>query len=164
MFYITFFNKCINDKTIKIIVIYEMNLQDIQYFINYYLYKCPITQFSSTAGDITRVVNYKDINLNKNDVFNAVVPAYVDDEQNNEIEGSTTEYELKSPDGKEINPDQNLSGEDAKSAYYMVTVEVDSMNMVLLQVKELDKKEILQKLKRLLKKVTNLLVGMRMIN
>lgn len=126
MFYITFFNKCINDKTIKIIVIYEMNLQDIQYFINYYLYKCPITQFSSTAGDITRVVNYKDINLNKNDVFNAVVPAYVDDEQNNEIEGSTTEYELKSPDGKEINPDQNLSGEDAKSAYYMVTVEVDS--------------------------------------
>jgi hypothetical protein len=64
--------------------------------------------------------------LNKNDVFNAVVPAYVDDEQNNEIEGSTTEYELKSPDGKEINPDQNLSGEDAKSAYYMVTVEVDS--------------------------------------
>jgi len=30
--------------------------------------------------------------LNKNDVFNAVVPAYVDDEQNNEIEGSTTEY------------------------------------------------------------------------
>ncbi len=35
-------------------------------------------------------------------------PAYVDDEQNNEIEGSTTEYELKSPDGKEINPDQNL--------------------------------------------------------
>ena len=29
MFYITFFNKCINDKTIKIIVIYEMNLQDI---------------------------------------------------------------------------------------------------------------------------------------
>ena len=93
---------------------------------NYYLYKCPITQFSSTAGDITRVVNYKDINLNKNDVFNAVVPAYVDDEQNNEIEGSTTEYELKSPDGKEINPDQNLSGEDAKSAYYMVTVEVDS--------------------------------------
>ena len=24
-----FFNKCINDKTIKIIVIYEMNLQDI---------------------------------------------------------------------------------------------------------------------------------------
>lgn len=64
--------------------------------------------------------------MNKNDVFNAVVPAYVDDEQNNEIEGSTTEYELKSPDGKEINPDQNLSGEDAKSAYYMVTVEVDS--------------------------------------
>lgn len=59
-------------------------------------------------------------------MFNAVVPAYVDDEQNNEIEGSTTEYELKSPDGKEINPDQNLSGEDAKSAYYMVTVEVDS--------------------------------------
>ena len=45
-------------------------------------------------GDITRVVNYKDINLNKNDVFNAVVPAYVDDEQNNQIEGSTTEYEL----------------------------------------------------------------------
>ena len=85
-----------------------------------------INEFSSTAGDITRVVNYKDINLNKNDVFNAVVPAYVDDEQNNEIEGSTTEYELKSPDGKEINPDQNLSGEDAKSAYYMVTVEVDS--------------------------------------
>ena len=36
MFYITFFNKCINDKTIKIIVIYEMNLQDIQYFINWY--------------------------------------------------------------------------------------------------------------------------------
>ena len=59
-------------------------------------------------------------------MLNAVVPAYVDDEQNNEIEGSTTEYELKSPDGKEINPDQNLSGEDAKSAYYMVTVEVDS--------------------------------------
>lgn len=85
-----------------------------------------INEFSSTAGDITRVVNYKDINLNKNDVFNAVVPAYVDDEQNNEMEGSTTEYELKSPDGKEINPDQNLSGEDAKSAYYMVTVEVDS--------------------------------------
>ena len=85
-----------------------------------------INEFSYTAGDITRVVNYKDINLNKNDVFNAVVPAYVDDEQNNEIEGSTTEYELKSPDGKEINPDQNLSGEDAKSAYYMVTVEVDS--------------------------------------
>lgn len=85
-----------------------------------------INEFSSTAGDITRVVNYKDINLNKNDVFKAVVPAYVDDEQNNEIEGSTTEYELKSPDGKEINPDQNLSGEDAKSAYYMVTVEVDS--------------------------------------
>lgn len=86
-----------------------------------------INEFSSTAGDITRVVNYKDINLNKNDVFNAVVPAYVDDEQNNEIEGSTTEYELKSPDGKEINPDQNLSGEDAKSAYYMVTVEVLSL-------------------------------------
>lgn len=39
-----------------------------------------INEFSSTAGDITRVVNYKDINLNKNDVFNAVVPAYVDDE------------------------------------------------------------------------------------
>ena len=97
-------------------------------------------------------------------MFNAVVPAYVDDEQNNEIEGSTTEYELKSPDGKEINPDQNLSGEDAKSAYYMVTVEVDSDEHGIAKVKELDKKEILQKLKRLLKKVTNLLVGMRMIN
>lgn len=34
-----------------------------------------------------------------------ILYAYVDDEQNNEIEGSTTEYELKSPDGKEINPD-----------------------------------------------------------
>ena len=47
---------------------------------------------------------------------------YKRQEQNNEIEGSTTEYELKSPDGKEIKPDQNLSGEDAKSAYYMVDV------------------------------------------
>ena len=50
----------------------DTNLNCFRNKINYYLYKCPITQFSSTAGDITRVVNYKDINLNKNDVFNAV--------------------------------------------------------------------------------------------
>lgn len=85
-----------------------------------------INEYSSSEDDITRIINYRNISVQKDELITASVPAYAAEELNNIIRGSTTEYTLIKSDGSEIQPDQELTGDDAQAAYYMITVLPDS--------------------------------------
>lgn len=85
-----------------------------------------INEYSSTEGDITRIVNYSDITVQKNDILNAEVPAYEGNEQNNETLYSTTNYRLMLSDKTVIEPDKDLTGNKAKAASYIITVKADN--------------------------------------
>lgn len=84
-----------------------------------------VNEYSSTADEVTRILNYRNIELHKNAVFYSEIPAYADAELNNEIEGSSTVYQLKLSDQTVLTADQDLTGEDIESVYHMVTVDVN---------------------------------------
>lgn len=84
-----------------------------------------VNEFSSTEGDITRIINYRGITLTEGAAFHATVPAYDSEEQNNEILFSSTDYELQDENGDWIFADEDLKGEEARNAYHMVTVSAD---------------------------------------
>lgn len=85
-----------------------------------------VNEYSSSGDDITRIINYQELPVQDEEIMTASVPEYAETELNNTVRGSTTEYTLSMPDGSEAAPDQELTGEAAQEAYYMVTILSDS--------------------------------------
>ena len=84
-----------------------------------------INEYSTSIGDITRIENYLNIKLQTGDKFMAEVPAYSTGELGNNIKGTSTDYTLKDHSGNLLQPSENLVGEQAEEAYYMITVKAD---------------------------------------
>lgn len=86
-----------------------------------------INEFSSVVEDFVRVVNYYDIPLEKGKSITGVIPAYSNDEIENDTgEGSTVNYSLTNQDEEIIEENSDLSGEEASEAYYHVTISTNN--------------------------------------
>lgn len=82
-----------------------------------------INEFSYEAGDITRIVNYYDIEIEQGDILNSSVPAYSTvDLANGTTNGSSAVYSLFDTNNNAIAANVELTGTNAADAYYMVTV------------------------------------------
>lgn len=93
-----------------------------------------INEFSPELGNIARLLNYYEVPLVAGATTTANIPAFeVEFFKNGIADGSSTGYRLTLEDGTEIAPDEDLTGEDAASAYYMVTVlsENEEQGMVM---------------------------------
>lgn len=84
-----------------------------------------INEYSTSIGDVTRIENYLDIELHTGDIFMAEVPAYASEELGNQILGTSTNYTLKDSTGNLLQSSENLIGEQAEEAYYMISVKAD---------------------------------------
>ncbi|WP_314065681.1 VWA domain-containing protein [uncultured Vagococcus sp.] len=88
-----------------------------------------INEFNPNVGEVNRLLNYYDLPIKKGQKYLSTIPAYSETEVGDMTEKpSTTEYKL-STEGEEIRPNDELSGEDALSAYFYV--EAKSTDMTL---------------------------------
>lgn len=80
-----------------------------------------INEYSALAGEYTRNINYFNIEMEKGEVVEGVLPAYDKAELEKDTpEGSDADYRLYDADGNTINSDSDLSGDDARNAYFTV--------------------------------------------
>ena len=80
-----------------------------------------VNEYSEAVGGTNRIVNYLEVELNKDDIFTGIVPSIdVDEMDPEDSDGSTVEYQLLDPDSNEIPVDNDLSGEEALEANYTV--------------------------------------------
>ena len=80
-----------------------------------------INEYSALAGEYTRNINYFNIEMQKGEVVEGVLPAYDKAELEKDTpEGSDADYRLYDADGNTINSDSDLSGDDARNAYFTV--------------------------------------------
>ncbi len=86
-----------------------------------------VNEYNSSVGDVTRIINYFDVDIKKDDVLMGEIPAFSGiDFENVQGSGSSVEYSLKSTSNEEIAPDVELKGSDAADAYYMVYVSANN--------------------------------------
>ena len=82
-----------------------------------------VSEYNSSVGDVTRIINYYDVDIKKDDVLTSEIPAFSSSELEDSSEnGSSVEYTLKSTEGEVIVPDAELSGTAAAEAFYIVDV------------------------------------------
>lgn len=82
-----------------------------------------VNEFSFDAGQVSRVVNYYDVPIEKGKSLNAIAPAYDDTYLNNETkEGTNTKYVLTDMDGNSLKPDLDISGTLSKNIYHSIYV------------------------------------------
>ena len=75
-----------------------------------------INEYSALAGEYTRNINYFNIEMEKGEVVEGVLPAYDKAELEKDTpEGSDADYRLYDADGNTINSDSDLSGDDARN-------------------------------------------------
>ena len=85
-----------------------------------------ISEYSAVYGEYTRVENYFDVKMDKNESVYANIPEYKEsDEKSLRLEGSTTDYTLKDCKDRLIRFSSNLKGIDAATAYYIVEVSTE---------------------------------------
>lgn len=84
-----------------------------------------LNEFSSSFGDITRLINYLNINIEKHNYYLLNIPSLSKDELTNESKGSITQYDLKDQNDNEITPDKDVVGDEAANSYYYVEVKAE---------------------------------------
>lgn len=88
-----------------------------------------VSEYCSNTGEYNRLINYYNINVQESDVLTGIVPSYTDDEINNGTNnGSTAKYALLDTNNTEIEANQDLLGDEAANAFYMVNVTSENEN------------------------------------
>lgn len=86
-----------------------------------------MSEYSLTAGDITRISNYYDLPIVTGDTYTYEVPELSMDElEAGLLNGSSSSYAMYDKDNNLIAPSIELSGTDAGEAYYMVDAVSDN--------------------------------------
>lgn len=87
-----------------------------------------VNEFNPVVESINRIVCNYDVPLRKGDVFQAEVPAFdeADIENGTAVNGSGVDYTMRDPGNKVIEPDVNMTGEEAANAVY--TIQASSEN------------------------------------
>ncbi len=84
-----------------------------------------VSEYSAYVQDYTRLVNFFDIEMEEGETLVGIIPAY--DEADSLLEnGSSEDYTLTTEDDVVLEPDSDLTGDSATSAYYTVTVTSDT--------------------------------------
>ena len=85
-----------------------------------------ISEYSATATDYTRIINYFDIEVEAGESIESEIPAYSELELDPGYSAaSSVDYNVINPDGEEETPDSDLKDEQAAIAYHTVTVTSD---------------------------------------
>ncbi|MDR0425313.1 MAG: S-layer homology domain-containing protein [Clostridiales Family XIII bacterium] len=90
-----------------------------------------VNEFTYDAGEITRVVNYYDVDISEAEEFTAELPELAGDAPDADggfkiLAASESDYSLSRDSGILLAADEDLSGSDATGAYYEVTVSTNN--------------------------------------
>lgn len=84
-----------------------------------------VDEVNEANGNVTRIVDFNDVELKKGEKINGTLPAFTDTDVKNIPDGSSVNYSMTDPNGTSVGVQEERKGDTAKSSYYTVSFNKD---------------------------------------